>query len=67
MARGQSLSCVVNEKMRVLSDFGICDKYDETMKKRLFQTIQDSPDKDPREVLDAYCRPMIQKEVNSWK
>ena len=67
MARGITLTGLVKEKMRVLSDFGICDKYDETMRKRLFQEIQDKPDKDPREVLDAYCRPMIQKEVNSWK
>ena len=67
MSRGQSLSRMVREKMRVLSDFNICNRDDKNMKKRLLQAIQDKPDKDPREVLDAYCRPMIQKKANSWK
>ena len=67
MARGITLTGLIKEKMRVLSDFNICDRDDKDMKKRLSQAIQDKPDKDPRQVLDAYCRPMIQKEVNSWK
>ena len=57
---------LIKEKMRVLDDFAICSRYDETMKKRLERAIKEHPDKDPQEVLDSYCRPMIQEKVNSW-
>jgi hypothetical protein len=52
--------------MRCLSDFEICDERDEEMKAKLKQAILDKPDKDPQEVLDYFCRPMIQAKINSW-
>lgn len=58
---------VINDKMRVLSDFGICDRQDQNMISKLEQYIKDHPEKTPREALDHYCRPMIQAKVNSWK
>lgn len=57
---------IINEKMRCLSDFGICDIHDKEMKKRLKEAIAKKPDKDPREVLDYFCRPMIHEVLNSW-
>ena len=57
---------VINDKMRVLSDFGICDRKDQNMISKLEQYIKDHPEKTPREALDYYCRPMIQAKVNSW-
>ena len=57
---------VVNDKMRVLEDFEICDKDDKSMIAKLEQIIKEHPEKDPREALDYYCRPMIQSKVNSW-
>lgn len=69
MGRGtkNEMRFVVSEKMRVLDDFGICDIHDEDMRNKLEQAIKDKPEKDPREVLDYYCRPMIQAKINSWK
>lgn len=52
--------------MKVLSDFNICSKNDENMIKKLEEVISNNPEKDPRHVLDYYCRPMIQAKVNSW-
>lgn len=60
-----SIRQVVKDKMRVLDDFGICDRHDKEMKK-LEQAIANKPDKNPREVLDYYCRPLIQAKANSW-
>ena len=57
---------IISEKMKVLSDFGICDKDDYKMIERLRKAIKDKPDKDPRYVLDYYCRPMIQDVINKW-
>lgn len=57
---------LINNKMRCLSDFNICDERDEDMKAKLEQAILDKPDKDPQEVLDYFCKPMIQAKVNSW-
>ena len=66
--RGKRLNStsVVKEKMKVLDDFGICDKNDKSMIAKLEQVVKDHPEKDPREALDYYCRPMIQAKVNSW-
>lgn len=61
-----SIRQVVKDKMRVLDDFGICDRHDKEMKKKLEQAIANKPDKNPREVLDYYCRPLIQAKANSW-
>ena len=66
--RGKRLNStsVVKEKMKVLDDFGICDKNDKSMIAKLERVVKDHPEKDPREALDYYCRPMIQAKVNSW-
>lgn len=57
---------LIREKMKVLSDFNICSKNDENMIKKLEEVICNNPEKDPRHVLDYYCRPMIQAKANSW-
>lgn len=57
---------MINDKMRCLDDFGICDRRDKEMRKKLEQAIADKPNKDPREVLDYFCRPMIHAKINSW-
>ena len=62
----ESISKLIKSKMRVLSDFGICDRQDKNMISKLEQYIKDHPEKTPREALDYYCRPMIQAKVNSW-
>ena len=61
-----SIRQAIRDKMRILSDFNICDRHDKEMKEKLAQAIADKPNKDPREVLDYYCRPMIQAKANSW-
>lgn len=62
----KGINKLVNEKMRCLDDFGICSKSDNSMKNKLLRAINENPDKDPQRVLDYYCRPLIQKKVNSW-
>lgn len=62
----KKIAVIVNEKMRCLNDFEICDIYDRNMKSKLKSVIAENPDKDPREVLDYFCRPMIQAKLNSW-
>ena len=57
---------LIREKMHVLEDFDICKKDDENTKKKLEEAIANNPNRDPREVLDYYCRPIIQSKVNSW-
>ena len=56
----------INDKMRVLEDFGICTRRDTDMRRKLAAAIDAKPDKDPDEVLDYFCRPMIQAVANSW-
>lgn len=67
MESSVSIKKIINGKMQCLDDFGICDKDDKEMREKLNQVIVDNPDKDPRHVLDYYCRPMIQAKVNSWQ
>ena len=62
-----SIKEIIKCKMRLLHDFGICDKHDDEMEAKIAKAINDHPDKDPREVADIYCRPMVQAVVNSWK
>lgn len=62
-----SIKEVIKCKMRLLDDFVICDKHNKEMEAKIAKAINDRPDKDPREVADIYCRPMIQAVVNSWK
>ena len=66
--RGQNtiIKYLIRNKMRVLSDFNICSKNDENMIKKLEEVISNNPEKDPRPVLDYYCRTMTQAKVNSW-
>ena len=61
-----SIKQVVHDKMRVLADFDICEGNDRDMMNKLEKVIREHPDKDPREVLDYFCRPMIQAKANSW-
>lgn len=61
-----SVEQAINNKMRVLSDFNICGRHDKNMRNKLKKAISEKPNKDPREVLDYFCRPMIQDMVNSW-
>lgn len=62
----QDYKQLINDKMRCLEDFDICDRFNKEMRKKLEQAIADKPDKDPREVLDYFCRPMIHAKINSW-
>lgn len=64
--RGKTIKTLIKDKMQVLDDFGICDKNDEAMKTELARQIEEHPDRDPRAVLDYYCRPMIQMTANRW-
>lgn len=60
------LKLAIKCKMQAFDDFGICNINDEEMKAKLMEVAKSKPDKDPREVLDYYCRPIIQAKVNSW-
>lgn len=66
MDKGKSMKQLIKDKMKVLDDFGICSRYDKEMVKKLENVIAENPNKDPREALDYYCRPMIQAKANSW-
>lgn len=58
---------LIDDRMRILDDFNICDKNDINMKQKLENAIYEKPDKDPEEVLEFFCRPMIQQKINSWR
>lgn len=62
----KSVKQAIKDKMRVLDDFGICKIDDANMIIKLQDEIAKYPDKDPRIVLDSYCRPMINEMINSW-
>lgn len=62
----KSIKAMINEKMKVLDDFGICDRHDKEMHEKLRKAVENKPDKDPRETLDYVCRPLIQAKVNGW-
>lgn len=62
----KSIDQAIKDKMRCLDDFYICDRYDPEMIAKLKQVVAEHPDKDPREVLDYYCRGMIQAKAKSW-
>lgn len=63
----KSVKQAIKDKMRCLDDFGICDINNKDMIAELEGEIAKHPNKDPRIVLDMYCRPMIQAKVNSWQ
>ena len=62
-----SVKTLINEKMRCLDDFGICEYDDRSMRHTLKKLISDNPDKDPQELIDYYCRPMIYNKVWSYE
>lgn len=62
----KTINFMINEKMIVLEDFGICGRHDKTIREKLKKAIEDKPEKDPREVIDYICRPWIHDKVNSW-
>ena len=61
----RTINAMINEKMIVLEDFGICGRYDQSIRKKLKKAIEDKPEKDPREVIDYICRPWIHAKINS--
>ena len=61
----RTINAMINEKMIVLEDFGICGRYDQSIRKKLKKAIEDKPEKDPREVIDYICRPWIHSKINS--
>lgn len=62
----KSIKALIDYKMRLLYDFGVCERYDTEMKANLMAAIEARPDVDPQVVLDSYCRPIISKVMNSW-
>ena len=61
----RTINAMINEKMIVLEDFGICGRYDQLIREKLKKAIEDKPEKDPREVIDYICRPWIHSKINS--
>lgn len=61
----RTINAMINEKMIVLEDFGICGRHDKTIREKLKKAIEDKPEKDPREVIDYICRPWIHAKINS--
>ena len=61
----RTINAMINEKMIVLEDFGICGRHDKTIQEKLKKAIEDKPEKDPREVIDYICRPWIHAKINS--
>ena len=61
----RTINAMINEKMIVLEDFGICGRHDKTIREKLKKAIEDKPKKDPREVIDYICRPWIHSKINS--
>lgn len=65
--KAMSTRVIINEKMRCLDDFGICEYNDSDMRKKLKSVIAENPNKDPQQVIDYYCRPMIYNKVWSYE
>lgn len=62
----KSIKALIDYKMRLLYDFGVCERHDTKMKDNLAAAIKARPDVDPQVVLDSYCRPIISKVMNGW-
>lgn len=62
----KSITDMINEKMKVLDDFNVCDKKDPEMREKLRERIESQSNRDPRTVLDQFCRPLIQAKIRSW-
>ena len=61
----RTINAMINEKMIVLEDFGICGRHDKAIRDKLKKALEDKPKKDPREVIDYICRPWIHSKINS--
>lgn len=61
----KSVAAMINEKMKILDDFGICSKKDPAMRAKLRERIESQPNRDPRTVLDHFCRPLILAKIGS--
>lgn len=57
---------IINEKMRLLYDFGVCDYNDFTMRNKLADEIKRRSSVDPQIVLDSYCKPLVKQAMDSW-
>lgn len=66
MANSRTIKKMINEKMRLLDDFRVCEYSDDAMRKRLEEAIKERPNVDPQIVLDSYCKPLVQEVMNSW-
>lgn len=62
----KSVTAMINEKMKVLDDFDVCSKKDPEMRAKLREEIESQPNRDPRTVIDQFCRPLIQAKIRSW-
>lgn len=62
----KSVTAMINEKMKVLDDFGVCSKKDPEMRAKLREEIESQPNRDPRTVIDQFCRPLIRAKIRSW-
>ena len=57
---------IINEKMRLLSDFKVCEYNDDEMRKKLLAEIERRSSVDPRIVLESYCKPLVKNAMDSW-
>lgn len=62
-----SIKKLINEKMRLLSDFKVCEYDDDEMRKKLLAEIERRSNVNPQIVLESYCKPLIKEAMNNWK
>lgn len=61
-----TVKSMITDKMQLLDDFEICQKTDKEMREKLMKVVTSNSDKDPRVVLDSYCRRLLHKKMESW-
>ena len=66
MATSKSIRIMINEKMRLLNDFGVCEYRDKEMREKLSNEIERRSSADPQIVLDSYCKPLVKQAMDSW-
>lgn len=66
MATKASIKRMINEKMRLLSDFRVCEYNDDEMRKKLLEEVERRSDVNPQIALDSYCKPLVKEAMNSW-
>lgn len=66
MVTKASIKKMVNEKMRLLSDFRVCEYNDDEMRKKLLAEIERRSNVSPQIALDSYCKPLVKEAMNSW-